>query len=260
LKARVTVLGSGTSHGVPMIGCRCATCRSTDPHDKRLRPSIYVDVPGRIRILVDTSIDLRQQALTHGLERVDAVLFTHAHADHILGLDDLRSFNELQGTPIPCYGNAEAWRAIKRTFFYVFEGTPQKGGGVPQLVAHEVDGLIDLGVRIIPVPLWHGKLPILGYRFGNFSYLTDCNAIPDASWPLVAGSEILVLDALRDLPHETHFTVEQALAIVDRLKPRRAYFTHMTHDLPHAATNARLPAGVELAYDGLVFDIEVDAA
>ena len=256
---KVTVLGSGTSAGVPFIACSCPVCTSADPRDKRLRPSIFIE-DGDTRILVDTTPDLRQQCLANNITRVDAVLFTHAHADHILGLDDLRSFNELQRTPIPCYGNAEAWCAIKRTFFYVFEGTLQKGGGVPQLVAHEVDGLIDLGVRIIPVPLWHGKLPILGYRFGNFSYLTDCNAIPDASWPLVAGSEILVLDALRDLPHETHFTVEQALAIVDRLKPRRAYFTHMTHDLPHAATNARLPAGVELAYDGLVFDIEVDAA
>ena len=255
------MLGCGTSHGVPMIGCRCATCRSTDPRDTRLRPSIYIDAGDRIRILVDTSIDLRQQALTHGLDRVDAVLFTHAHADHILGLDDLRGFNELQGRPMPCYGNAEAWRAIKRTFFYAFEGALQKGGGIPQLVAHEVEGPIDFsGVRVIPVPLWHGRLPILGYRVGNFSYLTDCNAIPDASWPLIAGSEIVILDALRDEPHETHFTLDEALAVVERLTPRRAYFTHMTHDLPYAATNARLPAGVELAYDGLVFDIEVDAA
>jgi len=243
-----------------MIGCHCATCRSTDPRDKRLRPSIYVDVRGRIRLLVDTSIDLRQQALAHALDRVDAVLFTHAHADHILGLDDLRSFNELQGRPIPCYGNAEAWRAITRSFFYVFEGALQKGGGIPQLVAHEVGGPIDLdGVRVVPVPLLHGKLPILGYRFGNFSYLTDCNAIPDASWPLIEGTEVLILDALRDEPHETHFTIDEALEVVGRLKPRRTYFTHMTHDLPYAATNARLPAGVELAYDGLMFDIEVDA-
>ena len=251
-----------------MIGCRCAVCRSTDPRDARLRPSIYVDVADRIRVLVDTSIDQRQQALTHRIDRVDAVLFTHAHADHILGLDDLRSFNELQGAPIPCFANAEAWRAIKRTFFYVFEGTLQKGGGVPQLLAHEVDGPITVGspraesrgISIVPVPLWHGKLPILGYRVGNFSYLTDCNAIPDASWPLIAGTEILVLDALRDEPHETHFTIDEALGVVQRLRPRQAYFTHMTHDLPHAATNARLPRGVELAYDGLVLDIEVDAA
>ncbi len=258
---RVTMLGTGTSHGVPMIGCACATCRSTAPHDRRLRPSIYVDVPGRARILVDTAIDLRQQALAHGITRVDAVLFTHAHADHILGLDDVRSFNTLQGIPIPCYANAEAWNAIKRTFFYVFDGVERMGGGVPQLVPHQIDGPLTIcGIRIVPVPLWHGTLPILGFRFGNFSYLTDCNAIPDGSWPLIAGTEVLVIDALRDEPHETHFTIADALAVVERLGPRRAYFTHMTHDLPHAATNARLPRGVELAYDGLVLDIEVDVS
>ena len=222
-------------------------------------PATYV--PGRARILVDTAIDLRQQALAHQITRVDAVLFTHAHADHILGLDDVRSFNTLQGIPIPCYANAEAWDAIKRTFFYVFDGVERMGGGVPQLVPHEIDGPLTIGgIRIVPVPLWHGTLPILGFRFGNFSYLTDCNAIPDESWPLIAGTEVLVIDALRDEPHETHFTIADALAVVDRLGPRRAYFTHMTHDLPHAATNARLPRGVELAYDGLVLDIEVDVS
>ena len=196
---------------------------------------------------VDTAVDLRQQALAQGIDRVDAVLFTHAHADHILGLDDLRAFNELQGRPMPCYANDEAWRAIKRTFFYVFEGTLQKGGGVPQLVAHDVDGPIDVeGLRVVPVPLRHGKLPILGYRFGNFAYLTDCNAIPAESWPLIEGTEVLILDALRIVPHETHFTIDEALEVVARLKPRRTYFTHMTHELPYAATNARLPRGVEI--------------
>ncbi len=255
------MLGTGTSHGVPMIGCACATCRSTDPRDRRLRPSIYVDVPDRARLLVDTAIDLRQQALAHRITRVDAVLFTHAHADHILGLDDVRSFNTLQGSPIPCYANAEAWAAIRRTFFYVFEGVQQIGGGIPRLIPHEIDGPLTIGgIHIVPVPLWHGSLPILGFRFGNFSYLTDCNAIPEESWPLIEGTEVLVLDALRDEPHETHFTIADALAVVERLGPRLAYFTHMTHDLPHAATNARLPRGVELAYDGLVLDIEVDVS
>jgi phosphoribosyl 1,2-cyclic phosphate phosphodiesterase len=261
IHGKATMLGTGTSHGVPMIGCRCATCCSTDPRDRRLRPSIYVDVPGRGRILVDTATDLRQQALQHGISRVDAVLFTHAHADHILGLDDLRSFNALQGSAIPCYANRETWHAIRRQFSYVFEGPLQEGGGVPQLTTNEItEAFFVHGIRIVPVPLWHGKLPILGFRFGNFAYLTDCNRIPDESWRLVEGVELVVLDALRDEPHETHFTLGEAVAAAERIAARRTYFTHMTHDLPHAKTNARLPAGVELAYDGLVLDIEVDSA
>ena len=255
------MLGTGTSHGVPMIGCNCATCRSTDPRDRRLRPSIYIDVPDYAQLLVDTATDLRQQALRHDISHVDAVLFTHAHADHILGLDDLRSFNALQGTPIPCYANREAWETIRRQFSYVFEGPLQLGGGVPQLTTNEIRAPFFIrGVRIVPVPLWHGKLPILGFRFGNFAYLTDCNRIPDEAWPLVDGVEFLVLDALRDEPHETHFTLGEAVAAAQRIGPHRAYFTHMTHDLPHAKTNARLPKGIELAYDGLVLDIEVDVA
>jgi phosphoribosyl 1,2-cyclic phosphate phosphodiesterase len=255
------MLGTGTSHGVPMIGCNCATCRSTDPRDRRLRPSIYIDVPDYAQLLVDTATDLRQQALRYDISHVDAVLFTHAHADHILGLDDLRSFNALQGTPIPCYANREAWETIRRQFAYVFEGPLQLGGGVPQLTTNEIRAPFFIrGVRIVPVPLWHGKLPILGFRFGNFAYLTDCNRIPDEAWELVEGVEFLVLDALRDEPHETHFTLGEAVVAVERIGPHRAYFTHMTHDLPHAKTNARLPPGIELAYDGLVLDIEVDVA
>jgi len=253
------MLGTGTSHGVPMIGCNCATCRSTDPRDRRLRPSIYIDVPDRARILIDTAIDLRQQALTHGITRVDTVLFTHAHADHILGLDDLRNFNALQGSPIPCFANRESWETIRRQFSYVFEGPLQIGGGVPQLTTNEIAGPFFIkGIKVVPVPLWHGKLPILGFRFGNFAYLTDCNRIPDESFQLVEGIDVLVLDALRDEPHETHFTIAEALEVVRRIEPQHTYFTHMTHDLPHAKTNARLPEGVELAYDGLVFDIDVD--
>lgn len=259
LSARITVLGSGTSSGVPLIGCTCAVCRSTDPRDKRLRPSIYVDVPGRAGILVDTTPDLRQQALTYGLARIDAVLFTHSHADHILGLDDIRRFNFMQDAPIPCYATAASWESIRRTFYYVFDGMPRKGGGIPQLEPHEIDGPFTIaGVRIVPVPLWHGDTPILGFRFGTFAYLTDCSAIPDASWPLVHGVDMLVIDALRDRKHATHFTVAEALEAIARIAPRRAYLTHMSHDLGHAETNARLPAGVELAYDGLVLDASID--
>lgn len=257
--ARVTFLGTGTSHGVPMIGCTCAVCRSSDPRDKRLRPSIYLDVADGPRILVDATPDLRQQALTHALARVDAVLFTHGHADHILGLDDVRRFNAIQESSIPCYGNGEAWDAIRRVFYYAFDGVPRLGGGVPQLEPHEVDGpFVAAGVRVVPVPLWHGRMPILGFRFGNFAYLTDCNAIPDESWPLLEGVDTVVLDALRDAPHSTHFTVAEAVEAIGRMGPRRAYLTHMTHDLGHAATNARLPGHIELAYDGLVLDVRVD--
>jgi len=257
--ARVTFLGTGTSHGVPMIGCACAVCRSTDPHDKRLRPSIYVDVPDRAKILIDTTPDLRQQALAHDIRRVDAILFTHGHADHVLGLDEVRRFNHLQGTSIPCYANGVTWDTLRRVFYYIFDGKPRLGGGVPQLEAHEIVAPLTIGgVRVRPVPLWHGTMPILGFRFGTFAYLTDCNRIADDAWDVIEGVETLVIDALRDKPHTTHFTVGEALEVVARLKPARAYMTHMTHDLGHAATNARLPPGVELAYDGLVLDVRVD--
>jgi phosphoribosyl 1,2-cyclic phosphate phosphodiesterase len=261
LPARITFLGTGTSSGIPMIGCGCAVCRSPDPRDRRLRPSIYLEIPGRAGILVDTTPDLRQQALTHGLMRVDAVLFTHSHADHILGLDELRRFNVMQAAAIPCYADPHAWTSIRRTFYYVFDGMPREGGGIPRIDAHEITGpFTAAGIRIVPVPLWHGRDAILGFRLGDFAYLTDCSAIPDASWPLVAGVDTLVIDALRDEKHSTHFTVAEALAAIARIGPRRAYLTHMNHDLAHAETNARLPAGVELAYDGLVLDASVDAS
>jgi phosphoribosyl 1,2-cyclic phosphate phosphodiesterase len=255
----VIFLGTGTSSGVPMIGCDCAVCRSPDPRDKRLRPSILVDVAGRARILVDTTPDLRQQALAHGIARIDAILFTHAHADHVLGLDEVRRFNAVQGAAIPCYASPAAWEAIRRTFEYAFDGRPRPGGGVPRLEPHDIAGpFAAAGVRIVPVPLWHGPMPIWGFRFGDFAYLTDCNRLDDAAWPLVEDVDTLVIDALRDKPHATHFTLTEALDVVARLRPRRAYVTHLSHDLGHAATSRRLPAGVELAYDGLVIDVHVD--
>ena len=187
------------------------------------------------------------------------MLFTHSHAEHILGLDEVRRFNTLQGGPITCYANRVGWEILKRSFYYAFDGLPREGGGVPQLVDVEVTGPFTVaGVRIVPVPLWHGTMPVLGYRLGSFAYLTDCSGIPDESWPLLAGVETVVMGALRHEPHPTHFTVAQAVDALARIGPQRAYLIHMNHDLGHAATNARLPAGVELSYDGLVLDVSVD--
>jgi phosphoribosyl 1,2-cyclic phosphate phosphodiesterase len=259
-RGRVTFLGSGTSAGVPMIGCSCAVCQSNDPRDKRLRPSILVTGPDG-QVLVDTSPDLRQQALTHGIDRLDAVIFTHSHADHILGLDEVRRFNHMQGRPLPCYATEATWADIRRTFHYAFNDRPRTGGGVPEIVQHVIDGPVTAGgMRFVPVPLWHGRMPVLGFRTGDFAYLTDCNRLDDAAWPLVEGLDTLVIDALRDKPHSTHFTLTEALEVVRRLAPRRAYLTHMTHDLGHQATTARLPGGVQLAYDGLVLEVAVSPA
>jgi phosphoribosyl 1,2-cyclic phosphate phosphodiesterase len=256
--ARVTFLGTGTSHGVPMIGCRCATCTSADPHDTRLRPSIYLAVESGPSILVDTGTDLRQQALAHNLTRVDAILFTHSHADHVMGLDEVRRFNMLQGGAIPAFADPRTAADLRRTFDYVFGEPDQKGGGVPQIDLRIIDGPFAIdGLPITPVRIFHGARPILGFRFGSLAYLTDCSAIPDESWPLLEGLDVLVLDALRHRPHPTHFSVSEALAVIARLRPRRALLTHICHDLPHQATNRTLPAGVALAYDGLTLDVDV---
>ncbi len=264
---RVTMLGTGTSHGVPMIGCDCRTCHSTDPRDQRSRPSILIeridaDVSGSpsadsVRhILVDTSTDLRAQALARNIRRVDAILYTHSHADHILGLDEVRRFNVIQQSGIPAYADERTVADLRRTFAYVFDaGTPQ-GGGIPKLTISTIGGPFCLGgLEIVPVPLLHGRRPILGFRIGLFAYLTDCSAIPEASWPLLVGVKTLVLDALRDRRHPTHFTVSEAVEAAGRIGAERTYFTHICHDLPHAETCARLPPGIELAYDGQVLEV-----
>lgn len=257
MKARVIVLGSGTSHGVPMIGCTCAVCQSTDPHDRRARPSIHIAVADGPSILVDTSTDLRQQVLAQRIARVDAILFTHSHADHVMGLDDVRRFNVIQGGGIPAYADERTTADLRRSFSYIFNPQSEAGGGIPQVSLTTVTGPFRIGpARIQPVPLLHGRRPILGYRLGSFAYLTDCNRLPDEAWPLLDGLDVLVLDALRHRPHPTHFTVAEALAVVARVRPRQTYLTHICHDLPHAATNAALPAAVELAYDGLVVPID----
>jgi phosphoribosyl 1,2-cyclic phosphate phosphodiesterase len=256
-RARVTFLGTGTSHGVPMIGCQCAVCLSDDPRDRRWRPSIYLELPD-IRVLVDTSTDLRSQALQFNVSRVDAILFTHGHADHVMGLDEVRRYNALQRGSIACYADAQTVAELRRTFAYIFDGATPPGGGLPELDLFTVAGEFSLGRQVVvPIPVLHGRRPVLGYRVGSFAYVTDCSFIPDTSWPLLEGVEWLVVDALRDRPHPTHFSVAQALEVVERVGPRRAWFTHIAHDLPHAATCARLPSGVELAYDGLTMDVAV---
>jgi phosphoribosyl 1,2-cyclic phosphate phosphodiesterase len=208
-----------------------------------------------VQVLVDTTPDLRSQALAFDLDRVDAILFTHCHADHVMGLDEVRRFNVLQRAAIPCYGDAGTLNELRRTFSYIFE-SKDEGGGIPRIHLYPLGGPFSIGGEtIVPVPVWHGRREILGFRVRNFAYLTDCSDIPDASWPLLEGLETLAIDALRHRPHPTHFTVEQALAVAARLGPRQTWLTHICHDLPHAATNAALPPGVALAYDGLRIDI-----
>jgi phosphoribosyl 1,2-cyclic phosphate phosphodiesterase len=260
---KVTVLGSGTSMGVPTLGCPCRVCKSDDPHDKRLRPSLLISRGGQ-NVVIDTTPDFRQQALRVGLERLDAILLTHGHADHILGFDDIRPFNIRQRSALPIYSNEETFRVIRRVFAYVFDDKPTLST-VPSVTLVPFERPFELlGVPFIPVPLLHGDMQVLGFRFGQAAYLTDFSHIPDPSMALLENLDELILDALRDAPHPMHQTVEQALAIIQELKPRRAWFTHIAHDLPHAETNERLVKigfpHVQLAHDGLEFEVQADPA
>ena len=256
----VTVLGSGTSQGVPMIGCRCAVCQSTDPRDQRTRSSIYVTTP-QAKILVDTTPDLRRQALREGLDHLDAVLFTHPHADHIMGFDDLRRFCEIQGGPLPIYGSEPTLAQVERIFFYAFNPT-NKVPGYVHVLPHIITGPFELGgVEITPLPVPHGAVSTLGFLFSQggrkrLAYLSDCAAVPEEVRATVAGVEVLIIDGLRSKPHPTHLTVSGAIEAAQAIGARRSFITHQTHEKTHVDRTRDLPAGIEVAYDGMKLEFE----
>lgn len=260
MRATLTVLGSGTSMGVPTVGCDCAVCHSADPHDRRTRPSVMLQYSGRL-VLIDTTPDFREQALREGIKKIDAVLYTHGHADHILGLDDVRplSFPRITGGPkIPLYANESTARVLNHVFKYIFDDD-YKFGAIAQVELHSLKpGALHLfDAMFTPIPVIHGEAEIYGYRFGSAAYLTDFSTVPESSLAMLQGLDILFLDALRHKPHPTHSTVENSLSIVQKLKPKRTFFTHISHDLPHEETNRQLPVGVQLAHDGLKLEFEL---
>ncbi|NNE70662.1 MAG: MBL fold metallo-hydrolase [Rhodothermales bacterium] len=257
---RVTLLGTGTSTGIPVIGCDCRVCQSRDPRDVRTRCSALVEANG-VSILIDAGPDFRSQALREGLTHIDAVLITHHHFDHVVGLDDLRPFFFQNRAPIPCFAPPETEEILRRKFDYIFEDRSYPG--VPNLslvrlgespFTVESRGS-DSGVTVTPIPARHGSTPVYGYRVGDFAYLTDTNHIPPASMDLLDGVQVLVLDALRRAPHATHFSLDEAVAVSREVGARETWFVHMTHSVLHAEEDAELPAGVKLAYDGLKLGI-----
>jgi phosphoribosyl 1,2-cyclic phosphate phosphodiesterase len=247
----ITLLGTGTSSGVPLIGCECVVCRSVDHRDKRLRTSAHVAVEGK-SLLIDTGPDLRQQVLRMGLKHLDAVLFTHEHKDHTAGLDEVRAFNFRQGQEIPVYGRASVMEQLRLEFAYVFADF--KYPGIPRITTHEItnEPFEVAGIPIIPIEAWHHKLPVFGFRIGDFTYLTDLNAISNEELAKVRGTRVLILDALRREPHLSHFTLQQALDLVERIGPQQTYLTHISHQMGlHREVDAELPAHIRLGYDGL---------
>jgi len=256
MKATLTVLGSGTSMGVPTIGCACAVCQSPDPHDRRTRPSILLDFGGKL-VLIDTTPDFREQAIRERIHRIDAVLYTHTHADHILGIDDLRPLSYHREGKIPLYARPEAADFIRNMFRYIFDAD-YKFGGLARLELKPIDGPFELfGKTFEPVPIIHGDTEIYGYRFGSAAYLTDFSTIPRSSYALLQDLDVLILDGLRHKPHPTHSTVENSIRIADELGAKRVFFTHICHDLAHEETNAALPPHARLSYDGLKLEFEI---
>lgn len=255
----IVLLGTGTSTGVPMLGCTCEVCRSSDPRDRRTRCSALISWRER-QILIDTATDLHHQALRHGLGRVDAVLYTHAHADHLHGIDDLRAFNMVNRESIPIFALPATIDHIRHNFSYIFDTEPE-GGFRPRLDAWNVGGPFSLfGLPIEPIPLQHGPGTACGYRIGSFAYLTDCNGVPEASRQRLNGLDVLVLDGLRFRPHPTHFTIDEAVELARRVGARRTLLTHICHEVSHARDSRQLPPGIELAYDGQHFSLPLGEA
>jgi phosphoribosyl 1,2-cyclic phosphate phosphodiesterase len=260
MQATLTFLGSGTSMGVPTLGCTCAVCTSTDPHNRRTRPSLRLAYNGHI-VLIDTGPDFHAQAIREGINRVDAVLYTHGHADHVLGMDDLRPLTFAHPGGIPLYADDATAKIIERVFEYTFRKIDRYPTSA-RVVIHRIDetpgAVIPLfGANFQRIPVTHGRQTITGYRFGDAAYLTDMSDIPPESIPLLQNLDILILDALRREPHPSHSHLSRSLEFVEQLKPRRAFFTHISHDLDHEATNATLPPNVRLAYDGFQLNFEI---
>jgi phosphoribosyl 1,2-cyclic phosphate phosphodiesterase len=259
LHMKLTFLGTGTSVGVPVIGCDCAVCRSDDPKNNRLRTSVFVQAGG-VKLVVDTPPDFRQQVLRYGVDRVDAVLFTHSHADHMFGLDDIRRFNTMQGhTVIPAYAGKDVLPDLKRVFSYVLQAKPE-GVFRPLIDFKELGAELNIGdVRITPLPVVHGSCQTLGFRFDcggkSLGYVPDCHEIPEETLELLGGLDVMILDALRHKPHKTHLTVADSVELLKQIGAGRSYIVHMCHDLDHDETQARLPEGVYVSYDGLELEV-----
>lgn len=252
---KIIILGCSTSTGVPIIGCDCAVCSSSDPKNKRTRSSIFVGTRGK-NILIDTAPDLRFQGLKHNITRIDAVLYTHSHADHTHGIDELRTYNFVNKMVIPCYGNPETVSNIMRNFQYIFDGSYASGGKPKLEMTAVTEDFVLHGIKIIPIEIHHANWKILGYRIGKMAYLTDCSGIPEESLDKLADLDLLVIDALRYTPHPAHLSVEQAVHTIYTIKPKLAVFTHMGHEIEYETLSRQLPEGIMPAYDGMEFELE----
>ncbi|MFW6288024.1 MAG: MBL fold metallo-hydrolase [bacterium] len=250
----IIFLGTGTSHGVPLIGRNCETCNSSDIKNIRYRCSLYIKYKN-LSILIDTPQELRLQLLNNSIKYVDLVLYTHPHADHLLGFDDIRSINKLSGKEIPCYGNEYTINEIKRVFPYIHDAV-QKGGGLPEVNFNLINKTLTIDdIDIIPLPVKHGKLDILGYRIGKLAYITDCSYIPDSTYSLLRDIKLLIIGALRYRKHKTHMNIDEAVDIIKTLKVPRAFFTHMSHNIEYNKLKSQLPDFIKPAYDGLKIEI-----